>query len=57
MKLMVRLNEVLLIQMQPNFITHLELVWNPMMIMSLLLINVQVELLQVCGPFMMAVTL
>ena len=33
-------NEALLLQMQPHFVAHLEVVWQPMLIMSLLVLNI-----------------
>ena len=33
-------NEVLLMQMQPHFFTHLEIVWHPMLIMQLLVLSI-----------------
>jgi hypothetical protein len=33
-------NEVLLLQMQPHFVAHLEVVWHPMLIMSLLVLSI-----------------
>ena len=39
-KLVVGSNEALLLQMQPHFVAHLEVVWHPMMIMSLLVLSI-----------------
>jgi hypothetical protein len=39
-KLAVGSSEVLLLQMQPHFVTHLEVVWHPMLIMSLLVLSI-----------------
>jgi hypothetical protein len=39
-KLVVGSNEAFLLQMQPHFVTHLELVWHPMLIMSLLVLSI-----------------
>jgi len=33
-------SEALVLQMQPNFVTHLELVWHPMLIMLLLVLSI-----------------
>lgn len=33
-------NKALLLQMKPNFVTHLELVWHSMMIMALLVLSI-----------------
>ena len=32
--------EVLFLQMQPNLVAHLEFVWNPMLIMALLVLGI-----------------
>ena len=40
MKLAVGSSEALLLQMQPHFVTHLEVVWHPMLIMSLLVLSI-----------------
>ena len=32
--------EVLFLQMQPNLVTHVEFVWNPMLIMALLVLGI-----------------
>ena len=37
-KLAVRSSEALLLQMQPYFVTHLEVVWHPVLIMALLVL-------------------
>ena len=39
-KLAVGSNKALLLQMQPQFVTHLEVVWHPMLIMSLLVLSI-----------------
>ena len=39
-KLAVGSNEALLLQMQPHFVTHLEVVWHPVLIMSLLVLSI-----------------
>jgi hypothetical protein len=39
-KLVVGSSEVLLLQMHPHFVTHLEVVWHPMLIMSLLVLSI-----------------
>jgi hypothetical protein len=39
-KLVVESSEALLLQMQPYFVTHLEVVWHPMLIMSLLVLSI-----------------
>ena len=39
-KLAVGSSEVLLLQMQPHFFAHLEVVWHPMLIMSLLVLSI-----------------
>jgi len=39
-KLVVGSSEVLLLQMQPHFVAHLEVVWHPMLIMSLLVLSI-----------------
>jgi hypothetical protein len=39
-KLAVGSSEVLLLQMQPHFVAHLEVVWHPMLIMSLLVLSI-----------------
>jgi hypothetical protein len=39
-KLAVGSNEALLLQMQPHFVTQLEVVWHPMLIMSLLVLSI-----------------
>jgi hypothetical protein len=38
--LVVGSNEALLLQMQPHFVTHLEVVWHPMLIMLLLVLSI-----------------
>ena len=40
MNLAVGSSEALLLQMQPHFVTHLEVVWHPMLIMSLLVLSI-----------------
>jgi hypothetical protein len=40
MKLAVGSSEVLLLQMQPHFAAHLEVVWHSMLIMSLLVLSI-----------------
>ena len=40
MKLVVGSSEALLLQMQPHFVAHLEVVWHPMLIMSLLVLSI-----------------
>ena len=40
MKLAVGSSEVLLLQMQPHFVAHLEVVWHLMLIMSLLVLSI-----------------
>jgi hypothetical protein len=40
MKLAVGSNEAFLLQMQPHFVAHLEVVWHPMLIMSLLVLSI-----------------
>jgi hypothetical protein len=40
MKLAVGSSKALLLQMQPHFVTHLEVVWHPMLIMSLLVLSI-----------------
>ena len=40
MKLAVGSSEALLLQMQPHFVAHLEVVWHPMLIMSLLVLSI-----------------
>ena len=39
-KLAVRSSEALLLQMQPYFVAHLEVVWHPMLIMALLVLRI-----------------
>ena len=39
-KLAVRSSEVLLLQMQPYFVAHLEVVWHPVLIMALLVLRI-----------------
>jgi hypothetical protein len=39
-KLAVVSSEVLLLQMQPHFVANLEVVWHPMLIMSLLVLRI-----------------
>jgi hypothetical protein len=39
-KLAVGSSEALLLQMQPHFVAHLEVVWHPMLIMSLLVLSI-----------------
>ena len=39
-KLAVRSSEALFLQMQPYFVTHLEVVWHPVLIMSLLVLSI-----------------
>jgi hypothetical protein len=39
-KLAVGSSEALLLQMQPHFVTQLEVVWHPMLIMSLLVLSI-----------------
>ena len=39
-KLAMGSSEALLLQMQPHFVTHLEVVWHPMLIMSLLVLSI-----------------
>ena len=39
-KLAVGSSEALLLQMQPHFVAHLEVVWHPMLIMSLLVLRI-----------------
>ena len=39
-KLAVRSSEALLLQMQPYFVTHLEVVWHPVLIMALLVLRI-----------------
>jgi hypothetical protein len=39
-KLAVGSSEVFLLQMQPHFVAHLEVVWHPMLIMSLLVLSI-----------------
>jgi hypothetical protein len=39
-KLAVGSSEALLLQMQPHFVTHLEVVWHLMLIMSLLVLSI-----------------
>jgi hypothetical protein len=39
-KLSVGSSEALLLQMQPHFVAHLEVVWHPMLIMSLLVLSI-----------------
>jgi len=40
MNLVVGSNEALLLQMQPHFVSHLEVVWHPMLIMSLFVLRI-----------------
>jgi hypothetical protein len=40
MKLAVGSSEVILLQMQPHFVAHLEVVWQSMLIMSLLVLSI-----------------
>jgi hypothetical protein len=40
MKLAVGSSKALLLQMQPHFVAHLEVVWHPMLIMSLLVLSI-----------------
>jgi hypothetical protein len=40
MKILVGSSEALLLQMQPHFVTHLEVVWHPMLIMALLVLSI-----------------
>ena len=40
MKLPIRSCEVLFLHMQPNLVTHLEFVWNSMLIMALLVLGI-----------------
>ena len=40
MKLPIGSCEVLFLQMQPNLVSHLEFVWNPMLIMALLVFGI-----------------
>jgi hypothetical protein len=40
MKLAVGSSEAFLLQMQPHFVAHLEVVWHPMLIMSLLVLSI-----------------
>ena len=37
---MVGSSKALLLQMQPHFVAHLEVVWHPMLIMSLLVLSI-----------------
>ena len=37
---MVGSSEAFLLQMQPHFVAHLEVVWHPMLIMSLLVLSI-----------------
>jgi hypothetical protein len=39
-KLAVGSSEAFLLQMQPHFVAHLEVVWHPMLIMSLLVLSI-----------------
>jgi hypothetical protein len=39
-KLAVGSSETLLLQMQPHFVGHLEVMWHPMLIMSLLVLSI-----------------
>jgi hypothetical protein len=39
-KLAVGSSEALLLQMQPHFVAHFEVVWHPMLIMSLLVLSI-----------------
>jgi hypothetical protein len=39
-KLAMGSSEALLLQIQPHFVTHLEVVWHPMLIMSLLVLSI-----------------
>ena len=39
-KLAVRSTEALLLQMQPYFVAHLEVVWHPVLIMALLVLRI-----------------
>ena len=39
-KLAVRSSEALLLQMQPYFVAHLEVVWHPVLIMALLVLRI-----------------
>jgi hypothetical protein len=39
-KLAVGSNKAFLLQMQPHFVAHLEVVWHPMLIMSLLVLSI-----------------
>jgi hypothetical protein len=39
-KLAVGSSEAFLLQMQPHFVAHLEFVWHPMLIMSLLVLSI-----------------
>jgi hypothetical protein len=39
-KLTVGSSKALLLQMKPHFVTHLEVVWHPMLIMSLLVLSI-----------------
>jgi hypothetical protein len=39
-KLVVGSNEAFLLQMQPHFVAHLEFVWHPILIMSLLVLSI-----------------
>ena len=40
MKLSIGSCEALFLQMQPNLVAHLEFVWNPMLIMALLVLGI-----------------
>jgi hypothetical protein len=40
MKLVVGSSKAFLLQMQPHFVAHLEVVWHPMLIMSLLVLSI-----------------
>ena len=39
-KLLVGLGEMLFLQVQPNLVTHFEDMWNPMLIMGLLILGI-----------------
>jgi hypothetical protein len=65
-KLAVGSNKALLLQMQPHFVAHLEVVWHPMLIMSLLVLsigsiqdvmNLLVDVLNVINEFVFLICL
>jgi hypothetical protein len=40
MKLLMRPDKAFFLQVQPNFVAHLKLVWHPMLIMALLVLGI-----------------